>query len=54
MAERTLIPFLLKNYSSHLSGKALMKKLYSWIGKKHQNGQEKVEEPEQEEEEEDD
>ena len=49
---RILVPFFLKNYSSHLNGDAIMKKFFSWIGKKHHNGQEKAAEAEREHEEE--
>jgi hypothetical protein len=42
---RRIVPFLLKNYSSHFISEnkgALMEKLFSWIGKKNANGKEKV------------
>jgi hypothetical protein len=38
---RLVVPFLVKNYSSHYIAshkKQWMKKLFSWIGKKNQNG----------------
>ena len=42
---RLAIPFLLKNYSSHFISEnkgSIMKKLFSWIGKKNANGHEKA------------
>ena len=41
---RIVVPLLVKNFSSHVvadNKKAILKKLFSWIGKKHANGQEK-------------
>jgi hypothetical protein len=38
---KTLVPFLLKNYSSHVisdNKDSIFKKLFSWIGKKRANG----------------
>jgi hypothetical protein len=40
---RLVVPYFVKNYSSHVDGKGIINKLFSWIGKKrHANGQEKV------------
>jgi hypothetical protein len=42
---RLAVPFLLKNFSSNIiseSKDAIMKKLFSWIGKNKMNGHEKV------------
>ena len=42
---RIIVPFLAKNYSSHFiseNRKSILKKLFSWIGKKHANGEEKI------------
>ncbi len=39
---RLVIPFFVKNYSSHFIGdhqKEWMKKLFSWVGHKNRNGQ---------------
>jgi hypothetical protein len=44
---KTIIPFFLKNYSSHIISDnkgSLLKKLFSWIGKKNANGTEHVHE----------
>lgn len=40
---KTIVPFLLKNYSSHVisdNKESIFKKLFSWIGKKNANGKE--------------
>jgi hypothetical protein len=39
---RSIIPFFLKNYSSHFGKKSIMKKLLSLVGKKNANGREKT------------
>jgi len=42
---RLAVPFLLKNFSSHLISEnksSIMNKLFSWIGKKNANGREKA------------
>ena len=42
---RLTVPFLLKNYSSHVISEnkgTLLKRLFSWIGKKNANGHEKI------------
>jgi hypothetical protein len=44
---KLVVPFLVKNYSSHFISEnkgTLLKKLFSWIGKKNANGQEKIHE----------
>ena len=44
---KNIVPFFLKNYSSHVISDnkgSLLKKLFSWIGKKNANGQEHVHE----------
>jgi len=49
---RLVIPFLVKNYSSHVIAdkkSTLLSKLFSWIGKKNANGNEETEETEEEE-----
>jgi len=41
---RTIIPYFVKNFSSHVvadNKNTIIKKLFSWIGKKNANGQEK-------------
>jgi len=43
---RIVVPFFLKNFSSHFNSNGVVKKIFSWIGKKHANGQERVEEEE--------
>jgi hypothetical protein len=38
---KTVVPFLLKNYSSHVisdNNKSIFRKIFSWIGKKNANG----------------
>lgn len=50
---RLVVPFLVKNYSSHIISEkkgTLIKKLFSWIGKKNANGHEQVHKEEEEEE----
>jgi hypothetical protein len=40
---KTIVPFFLKNYSSHVISDnkgSILKKIFSWIGKKNANGQE--------------
>ncbi len=40
---RVIVPYFVKNYSTHIvadNKDAILKKLFSWIGKKHANGQE--------------
>jgi hypothetical protein len=42
---RRVVPFLLKNYSSHFLSEnkgVLLEKLFSWIGKRNANGKEEV------------
>ena len=42
---RLVVPFLAKNYSSHfisVNKDSIVKKLFSWIGKKNSNGKEKL------------
>jgi hypothetical protein len=44
---KLVVPFLMKNYSSHVISEnkgTIMSKLFSFIGRKHSNGQEKVHE----------
>jgi len=44
---RLVVPFLVKNYSSHIISEkkgSLLKKLFAWVGKKNANGHEKVHE----------
>jgi hypothetical protein len=51
---RLVIPFLVKNYSSHVIAdkkSTLLSKLFSWIGKKNANGSEETAEKETTEEE---
>ena len=46
---RLVVPFLVKNYSSHIISEkkgTLLKKLFAWVGKKNANGHEKVHEDE--------
>lgn len=46
---KTIVPFLLKNYSSHVisdNKDSIFKKFFSWIGKKNANG--KMHEPKDE------
>ena len=44
---RLVVPFLVKNYSSHLISEkkgSLLRKLFAWVGKKNANGHEEVHE----------
>lgn len=48
---RLVVPFLVKNYSSHIISEkkgTLLKKLFAWVGKKNANGHEKVHKDEEE------
>ena len=38
---RLIVPYFLKNFTSHLSGKTILKSVFSRVGKKNANGKEK-------------
>jgi len=45
---RLIVPFFVKNYSSHIvsdNKDAILKKLFSWIGKRNANGHDKEYDP---------